>query len=197
MTEEQMYSLDDVAERLQVSTQTVRRWIKAGQLHAYKPGLEWRIRPSDLDDFLETRSYPKENAPPSQSEEGSGKRRAAELEETAKFCALVGTRFFKSLKDYLNTSDPEALKNGLLEITGAYDWLLGAHQEALSEYQQLSPELSRAFSEARNAFELAGDVTEQWERLGTVPEGPREVRPVRAPRAQELSGTEDVGNTGA
>ena len=62
-SEERLLSLEDVADRLQVSDQSVRRWIKAGKLAAYKPGLEWRIRPSDLEDFLETRSYPKVQAP--------------------------------------------------------------------------------------------------------------------------------------
>lgn len=53
--EERMYSLEEVAERLQVSERTVRRWIKSGELPAYKPGREYRIIPSDLDAFLEAR----------------------------------------------------------------------------------------------------------------------------------------------
>jgi excisionase family DNA binding protein len=63
VSEERLLSLEDVADRLQVSDQSVRRWIKAGKLAAYKPGLEWRIRPSDLEDFLETHSSPKVQAP--------------------------------------------------------------------------------------------------------------------------------------
>jgi excisionase family DNA binding protein len=61
--DERLLSLEDVAARLQVSDQSVRRWIKAGKLAAYKPGLEWRIKPSDLEEFLENRSYPKVQAP--------------------------------------------------------------------------------------------------------------------------------------
>jgi excisionase family DNA binding protein len=53
--EERFLSLEDVAERLQVSDRTVRRWVKDGKLAAYKPGREWRIRPRDLEDFLESR----------------------------------------------------------------------------------------------------------------------------------------------
>ena len=53
--EERFLSLEDVAERLQVSDRTVRRWVKDGKLAAYKPGREWRIRPSDFEEFLETR----------------------------------------------------------------------------------------------------------------------------------------------
>jgi excisionase family DNA binding protein len=52
---ERFLSLEDVAERLQVSDRTVRRWVKDGKLAAYKPGREWRIRPSDLEEFLESR----------------------------------------------------------------------------------------------------------------------------------------------
>jgi excisionase family DNA binding protein len=43
--------------------QTVRRWIKSGKLKAYKPGREYRILSSDLDEFLEARSSPKARAP--------------------------------------------------------------------------------------------------------------------------------------
>jgi excisionase family DNA binding protein len=55
LAEERFLSLEDVAERLQVSDRTVRRWVKDGKLAAYKPGREWRIRPSDLEEFLESR----------------------------------------------------------------------------------------------------------------------------------------------
>jgi excisionase family DNA binding protein len=51
-SEEQFLSLEDVAARLQVSDQTVRRWIKSGKLTAYKPGLEYRIRETALEEFL-------------------------------------------------------------------------------------------------------------------------------------------------
>jgi|SRR5829696_2645753 len=53
--EQRFLSLEDVAERLQVSDQTIRRWVKAGTLPAYKPGLEYRIKDSDLEAFLEER----------------------------------------------------------------------------------------------------------------------------------------------
>ncbi len=59
-SEEQFLSLEDVAGRLQVSDQTVRRWVKAGKLAAYKPGLEYRIKGGDLEEFLKTREvHPK------------------------------------------------------------------------------------------------------------------------------------------
>lgn len=59
-SEEQFLSLEVVAGRLQVSDQTVRRWVKAGKLAAYKPGLEYRIKGGDLEEFLKTREvHPK------------------------------------------------------------------------------------------------------------------------------------------
>jgi len=57
--------VEDVAERLLVDPQTVRRWIKSGKLRAYKPGREFRIKSTDLEEFLETREVsPKAKAPP-------------------------------------------------------------------------------------------------------------------------------------
>jgi excisionase family DNA binding protein len=59
--------IEEVAERLLVDPQTVRRWIKSGKLKAYKPGREYRIRSNDLDAFLEARSSPKVQSPQSES----------------------------------------------------------------------------------------------------------------------------------
>ncbi len=61
--ERQYLSLGEVAELLGVHEQTVRRWVKAGELPAFKPGKEWRIRDRDLEEFLEARSFPKVQAP--------------------------------------------------------------------------------------------------------------------------------------
>ncbi len=52
---ERFYTAEELAERLQVSVQTVRRWVKSGKLNGYKPGKELRIRATDLEEFLETR----------------------------------------------------------------------------------------------------------------------------------------------
>jgi excisionase family DNA binding protein len=69
MTEPEHYqTIEEVAEGLQVSDQTIRRWIKSGRLPAYKPGREWRIKTKDLEEFLEARSSPKVPARPSPDE---------------------------------------------------------------------------------------------------------------------------------
>ena len=54
---ETMLTVRQVCERLQVSDQTVWRWIKSGKLPALNLGGKagYRIRPDDLDRFLETR----------------------------------------------------------------------------------------------------------------------------------------------
>jgi excisionase family DNA binding protein len=67
MTEQEgrFEGVEEVAERLLVDPQTVRRWIKSGKLKAYKPGREYRILSNDLDSFLEARSSPKDRSRPS------------------------------------------------------------------------------------------------------------------------------------
>ena len=52
--EEPFLTPQEVSDLLQVSVQTVRRWIKDEELPAYKVGPRmWRIRKVDLDKWLE------------------------------------------------------------------------------------------------------------------------------------------------
>lgn len=54
-----------IAEELGVDVQTVRRWIQSGSLRAFKPGKEYRVRESDLEEFLAAREVrPKMGARP-------------------------------------------------------------------------------------------------------------------------------------
>jgi excisionase family DNA binding protein len=46
------YSIADVADRLDVVTRTVRRWIKSGDLIAHRFGRAVRIADDDLQAFL-------------------------------------------------------------------------------------------------------------------------------------------------
>ena len=47
-----MLSIRAVADHLDVSIKTIRRWIKCGDLLAFKVGGQWRIDPDDLERFL-------------------------------------------------------------------------------------------------------------------------------------------------
>jgi len=55
---ERLLTVHEIVERLQVHEQTVRRWLRSGELHGYSLGRKsgWRIRQRDLDTFLEARS---------------------------------------------------------------------------------------------------------------------------------------------
>ena len=59
MEEERWLTVQKVADRLDVSEQTVRRWLRSGEL----PGVliadraGYRIRPRDLDGFLRSRGW--------------------------------------------------------------------------------------------------------------------------------------------
>jgi excisionase family DNA binding protein len=58
-----LLGVTEVADELAVDVQTVRRWIHAGELRAFKPGKEFRIRHSDLEEFLRAREVrPKDRA---------------------------------------------------------------------------------------------------------------------------------------
>lgn len=45
-------TIDEIADTLRVHRRTVWGWIRSGQLHAYKAGKAWRVRESDLEQFL-------------------------------------------------------------------------------------------------------------------------------------------------
>jgi excisionase family DNA binding protein len=73
VTEEIMLTLEDVAERLNVSVMTVRRMIDRGDLDAFKVGSQLRVKESDLDAYLERqriRPQPKNAARPARLTEG-------------------------------------------------------------------------------------------------------------------------------
>jgi excisionase family DNA binding protein len=71
MTDEEYLSPAQVAEELQVTTVTVRRWIASGELPAAKAGpRKWRIRRADVSQMLSP-SAQRFEAPVSPSEDPS------------------------------------------------------------------------------------------------------------------------------
>ena len=50
-----LMTIGQAAEHLQVSTKTIRRWIKSGDLIAHRFGRQWRISESDRHTFIRMR----------------------------------------------------------------------------------------------------------------------------------------------
>jgi excisionase family DNA binding protein len=57
MEEERWYTVEEVVDMLKVHEQTVRRWLKTGELHGVLLGRKagWRIRASEMERFLNER----------------------------------------------------------------------------------------------------------------------------------------------
>jgi excisionase family DNA binding protein len=55
MPEEEPLTVEEVAQRLRVSIETVRTWIRTGELNAIDVG-KYLIYPADLEDFKQRRS---------------------------------------------------------------------------------------------------------------------------------------------
>ena len=49
---EQLYTVQEVADRLRLSYVTIWRWIKSGHLGAVRVGSQWRIREDDIDAIM-------------------------------------------------------------------------------------------------------------------------------------------------
>lgn len=52
MTDEQYYTIEEVAKMLKVAYLTVYRWIQSGKLNSNKAGKQYRIKKEDLDKFI-------------------------------------------------------------------------------------------------------------------------------------------------
>ncbi len=60
MTDEKLLTPEQVAERLQVTVQTIYVWMRSGYLPSVKMGRLWRIHPDDLENFIKSQK-PREN----------------------------------------------------------------------------------------------------------------------------------------
>lgn len=54
MQVEKWVNLEDVAEHLSLSQDTVRIWIKEGKLPAYKAGKRYKFKISEVDEWVRT-----------------------------------------------------------------------------------------------------------------------------------------------
>jgi len=55
---EQMLTVSDVARILQVSEETVRRWLRGGTIAGIQFGNEWRVEQKNLQAFIDSRKGP-------------------------------------------------------------------------------------------------------------------------------------------
>jgi excisionase family DNA binding protein len=46
-------TVNEIAEELRVKPRTVRQWLDSGALHGIKAGRQWRVRPENLEAFIE------------------------------------------------------------------------------------------------------------------------------------------------
>ena len=53
-----LLTLSEAADLLQVSTRTLQRMIRNGQLPAFKVGGQWRVRETQLRQWVENREIP-------------------------------------------------------------------------------------------------------------------------------------------
>jgi acetyl-CoA synthetase len=53
MDEEPLWTIAEVAEKLKVTTKTVRQWLQRGQMRGIKAGKLWRVPESAVDEFLQ------------------------------------------------------------------------------------------------------------------------------------------------
>lgn len=63
MPEKQLI-VEEVAEELRVHPETVRQWIREGELDAFDTGRGYRISRKDLDDFVQRRKTSKRRGKP-------------------------------------------------------------------------------------------------------------------------------------
>ena len=54
MEVEKWVNLEDIANHLSVSTDTVRNWIKSGKIPFYRAGKRYKFRISEVDEWLKS-----------------------------------------------------------------------------------------------------------------------------------------------
>ncbi len=148
---EELLSVPEVGDRLGVSVYTVRRWIKSGDLLAYRPGKEYRVRESDLEKFLEAHR-PKVAAPPSPEAPDEGERRLRYLHVLETFATSMESQW--SAKVQGGVFSEEEFDDGVAVLTdfeGAY--VKGVGIDLLAALRAYEGSLSDDFPEAK-AIEL-------------------------------------------
>jgi excisionase family DNA binding protein len=178
-TAERYLSLQEVGDELGVSDQTVRRWVKAGELAAYKPGKEYRIKGSDLEEFLQTREVsPKVQSPLPEFGDGQRLSRFAEaiIAAAERWGEAVASTDMKDSKRLGIVDAALDLSDLISGTVREEDWDAIPNQERLAivttmeklvEAAKLGLRHAEESKEARDQEEQANQVREQireWTR---------------------------------
>ncbi|GAA2724462.1 helix-turn-helix domain-containing protein [Actinocorallia aurantiaca] len=105
---EQMYSVDQVADLLGLHVKTVRNYVREGRLKAVRIGKQYRISPEDLESFT---GRPLKEPPP---------RRPAELTGIVEVGG-IGRPVFDRIGTYLTSAVSGEREGGAVRIELAYD----------------------------------------------------------------------------
>jgi excisionase family DNA binding protein len=149
--QERFYTISEAARLLKVSDQSIRRWVKAGELKAYKPKKEYRIAESDLQEFLEGRTVPLVQTPlPKLPEERRGDAGEVALEAARRQLTQdrqAAARAFESERPqtYFMRHDneaiarlmqysPDELADSLLELARGYVELQERRQLSVEDF---------------------------------------------------------------
>ena len=57
---EPWFSVEEIAEHLKISKETVYRWLEKGKIPAHRVGKQWRFKPSEVDEWVKSGSASEE-----------------------------------------------------------------------------------------------------------------------------------------
>lgn len=51
---EKWLSVEEIADHLKISKETVYRWLERGKIPAHRVGKQWRFKPSEVDEWVKS-----------------------------------------------------------------------------------------------------------------------------------------------
>lgn len=157
---ERIFTPEEVADRLSVTPKTIKDWLRSGNLRGIKAGRLWRIRESDLEDFLRRKEL-----------KDIGKIRAADEANFKTAILIIGdsATLLQDLVNLYNMLAEMIKKYGPVhdEIIAGMQFLLACrYQLNLSALSALRGHLTDSFFFVRKAIEFCAFA----QRIKEVPE---------------------------
>ncbi len=59
---EKWLSVEEIADHLKISKETVYRWLEKGRIPAHRVGKQWRFKPSEVDEWVKSGNASEERA---------------------------------------------------------------------------------------------------------------------------------------